>query len=197
MVKGKRKQVFIALIIILILSMVSLCTIYYVNKYFIDEEKNMNQDALNVSFHNKDSIYLKNILPLSDKLGKNLDVLDDVQDGVFCMLEFDIDNLVDEQIRYEVYLTKKTVSGNEILGKYVKIYLMSNDKVVEGFESNQIPNLSGFPVLESKPDSVLLYGGKLDSFEKKNMKLKIWISDTYAVSNILEEFKASVGVRVA
>jgi len=197
MVKGKRKQVFIALIIILVLSMVSLCTIYYVNKYFIDEEKNMNQDALNVSFHNKDSIYLKNILPLSDKLGKNLDVLDDVQDGVFCMLEFDIDNLVDEQIRYEVYLTKKTVSGNEILGKYVKIYLMSNDKVVEGFESNQIPNLSGFPVLESKPDSVLLYGGKLDSFEKKNMKLKIWISDTYAVSNILEEFKASVGVRVA
>ena len=192
--KKHKKQVFIAFCIILIITLISGigCFFYLKNK---ESKKNVDNNSISVRFETSDIIEIKNILPVSDSLGKSF-TGEGTEEGVQGFVEFSVTNVLDESVNYEVYLTKQE-SSNEIKDNYVKFYLTDfSDNPVSGYEGNLIPTYYSLAYMSDKPSSKLLYTGKLDAKSSNEFRLRIWLSDNYAISNFEESFKVDVDVRV-
>lgn len=162
-------------------------------KFFYNtDDENYN---ISVSYERSNSVEIKTILPLSDTLGKNYDGKK-LQDGILGYVVFSVENLSNERSKYEIFITKSKYNDKEIRGRYIKFYLTDyNDIALDGFNNNKIPTYNNLYILSNKPDSKLLYTSYLEGGESKQFKLRVWLSDTYILSNEEYNFLFDVGVR--
>lgn len=143
-----------------------------------------------------DKVELKNILPVSDAIGKEF-TGEGTEKGIQGYLEFSIKSKVKDTVRYQIYLTKELVEGREISGNYIKFYLTNfNNAAFEGFNLNKLPTFDELSVISDKPGSKLLYTGELDSLGEEKFILRSWISDSYALGQYDEFFNYTVDIRV-
>lgn len=182
--KNNKKQILYAFIIVLVVSLCSIVIVSFFNKG--------NDEKIDLKFSGKNNFRITNKLPISDKLGKSISENNDIKS----YLEFSVENKSDKDGNFEIYVTKKDTTHN-ISDNYVKFYLTDDsDVALEGFNKNKIPSYKEFNVLNNKPSSKLIYSGSISKNTKENFKLRVWISDSYALTDNLEEFSATIGVRV-
>ena len=165
-------------------------------RYMKYNKKLVDNDALEVRFETSDIIEVTNRLPITDTLGK--DIKNSVSnENIHGYVDFFITNKTNKNVSYEIFLTKQSVDGKEISGNYVKFYLTNGDnQPFSEFAKNIIPTYSDLENLKDRPSSKLLYTGIINGHDTQNLKLRIWVSDSYAISTILESFRIDVDVRI-
>lgn len=193
MIKNNKKQVYGALVIVLILFILSFIIFSFLN----DKNKlsNVDKDSLVVNFEKDNQITLKNILPVSDALGKEFDGHGS-DDGIQGFLEFSVKNISNKKVSYQIFLTKNKSKSKEIAGDFIKLYFSDEkDNPLKGFDSNKIPTYNSLLFLENKPDCKLLFNDDIASGDEKKYKLRAWLSDLYAISASEESFEFRVEVK--
>lgn len=196
MSKSMKKNIFKALGVIVLLFIIFILGILIFKHSTSSNNTNnvVNSEDLSVNFKDNSKIEIKNILPVSDTLGITFDG-SGTADGIQGYSEFAVENLGSNKNSYEIYI-KKIDNDNEINGNYVKFYLTDDEDVAfDNFNSNILPTYNTLSTLSDKPDSKLLYSGTIDSNDKINFKLRVWLSDSYAVSDDLEVFDFEIFVR--
>jgi hypothetical protein len=191
-----KKNIFKALGVIVLLFIIFILGILIFKHSTSSNNTNnvVNSEDLSVNFKDNSKIEIKNILPVSDTLGITFDG-SGTADGIQGYSEFTVENLGSNKNSYEIYI-KKIDNDNEINGNYVKFYLTDDEDVAfDNFNSNILPTYNTLSTLSDKPDSKLLYSGTIDSNDKINFKLRVWLSDSYAVSDDLEVFDFEIFVR--
>lgn len=196
MSKSMKKNIFKALGVIVLLFIIFILGILIFKHSTSSNNTNnvVNSEDLSVNFKDNSKIEIKNILPVSDTLGITFDG-SGTADGIQGYSEFTVENLGSSKSNYEIYITKID-NDNEINGNYVKFYLTDDEDVAfDNFNSNILPTYNKLSSLSNKPDSKLLYSGTINSNDKINFKLRVWLSDSYAVSDDLEVFDFEIFVR--
>ena len=190
MEKIRKKQLITPLHITIVLFVLFLMVgfLYYQNNY----NKTPKNKNLQVIYNTNKDILLTNKLPLSDELGKNIDEVTDVKSYV----DFIIENKTDDNLEYDIYITKNYVKYG-ISDNYVKFYLTNEkENPIIGYDKNIIPTFRDLGYLLNKPSSKLIYRDYIKANSSNHYKLRLWVSDNYAISDKLEYFKASIDVRV-
>ncbi len=198
--KSHRNHV-ILIVIMTILLIVASVTVTYAIFSFSSEGERENKiatGAITFAYSEKtDGINIENSLPLSDEVGKNLQnsSVDGVIQGYF---DFTVSaSLVGNSIiNYEVY-SEKVIVPNEISEDYVKIYL--TDGITEnpypGYDGASVPTYSELRVAESDPAGRRLYTDTFSTTSSKNFRLRMWLADTYTISNDPKEFSIKINVK--
>lgn len=190
MILKDRKQILIAFIIIIVLFVLSI-----IIALFLKPRNNVekSKDGLSVSFDSTNVITINNKLPISDALGKKIEDSDNKQGFV----DINISNFNLEDVDYQIYLTKEKVNSNMIEDNYIKFYLTDEvSNPLSGFDKNMIPSFNDFLILKDKPASKLLYEGTISGKSTNKLSLRVWVSDSYVLSDIDEEFSVKINVRV-
>ena len=178
------------LFILLFVIVVGLLGVFSWNLFFHKE----NGKNLKIVFRSSSDIMIENKLPISDTLGKQL-TGDGMENGIQGYLEFSIENKDSISNEYVIKLTKKELNQNEINGNYIKLYLTkANDYPLDGFEQNPVPSFQQLPVLNSKPNSKVLYRGVIAGNTVEEFRLRMWLADSYAMNSVLEEFSIKIDV---
>ena len=194
MLKGYRKEVFVCYIVTLIILVLS---IIYLLFYYSKVRFKLNDDNINleVRFETDDNLYLKNVLPISDKLGKKIENKD-VEEGIQQILKFKIQNTSNKDTSYEIFLTKQASADRMINGNYIKFYLTDqNDIPFKKFSYGEIPSFGTLSSVDDMPEGKLLYSGNIFSKSTQYFILRMWVSDSYGNIGVFEDFKVNVGVR--
>lgn len=195
MIKNNKKQIFVALVIVLCLFILSFVIMYLCN---VGNQANhdINQDALEINFSQENKVLLNNILPVGDNLGKRFDGKG-TEEGIQGYSEFELKNISEDKVNFEIYLTRKDTDTKCISENYIKCYLTDGaDNALEGFHTNKIPTYKSLVVLNDKPNSKLLFKGNINSKSNLKFKLRVWLDDTYVISQNKESFEFTIGVRV-
>lgn len=195
MIKNNKKQIFVALVIVLCLFILSFVIMYLCN---VRNQANhdINQDALKINFSQENKVLLNNILPVGDNLGKSFDGKG-TEEGIQGYSEFELKNTSEDKVNFEIYLTRKDTDTKCISENYIKCYLTDGaDNALEGFHTNKIPTYKSLVVLNDKPNSKLLFKGNINSKSNLKFKLRVWLDDTYVISQNKESFEFTIGVRV-
>lgn len=181
------KQIIIAFIIVAICFCVSFFGTLYLKKHF----NNTNYKNLSVDYSGSNSITISNTLPISNALGKKISYSDEKQG----YNEFKITNKNAIDVEYYIYLNR-TDQNISISENYIKLYLTDeNDIPLSGFEKNLIPTYYSLKYLNDKPDSKLLYKGNVKANSSEKLKLRVWVDDTYAITNDKENFSFQINVK--
>ena len=155
--------------------------------------RNVKEGILSISIDDN-NLRIENKLPISDELGRNM-TLDASTDKVFDFISFSIENTSKVERTYTILLTKTEDITNEILERYVKVYLTDeNDLAYPVFKKSYVPVYSDFLISNKKPGSRVLYKDKVKPFEKKEFNLRIWLSDSYIIMNEKQEFSFDVEI---
>ena len=72
----------------------------------------------------------------------------------------------------------------------------NNDVPFSGYDSRKIPSFHDLAVLDDIPGGKLLYRGKLKAKEKEIFKIRMWISDSYAISSKKEKKESLYKVNI-
>ena len=188
--KNKKKKYHLLILPILLLVALFCLLIFYIKSITVKEDR-----ELSTKFEDSSVVTLKSILPISDKLGRNLDGKG-TEDGVQGYVEFSIRNNLDKDVKYQIYIIPREVE-KEIKGNYIKFYLTDNiNNPVAGYEKNLLPTFNEFPVIVDKPEARLLYTDKIKVNEKKKFVLRSWLSDSFGISDRDLEFSYKVGVKI-
>lgn len=186
MVNKYKSQFIIALIIVAILFILS---IYIVFKL---KDKNIEEVTLTTNISPSNSVIIYNDLPISDALGKN--VKESSNNAGYVII--DIKNENDEDAKYQIYITKINPSDNHIKDNYIKYYLADeNNNPLDGFNNNLIPSYNSFLYLNDKPSSKLLYKDRIKANSSKKIILRVWVSDSYPISDEKKDYSFKIGVR--
>lgn len=184
MIFKNTKQIIIAFLIVLFFIILSVFITFMIKNNSIEK------DNLDVSIDSK-NIIVTNELPISDVLGKKI-VESDKNTGYATIK---VKNKNNNNVKYQVFVTKKQ-TNNLIKENYIKLYLSdSNSNAMEGFDSSLIPSFNDLRYLNDKPSSKLLYEGTIKGKETKKLVLRVWVSDSYALSDTLENFSFDINVR--
>lgn len=193
--KSKTKQVVKALLIVLALFFLLFFSFYVFLRETSKDTGLKSQDLLDVEFTSSKNIELKNTLPMSDKLGKEFDGKG-VSEGTIGYTDFSIKNIDSSAVNYEIYLTKDVVVTSKLSERYVKLYLTDgDDNALDGFNQNKIPDFSSLRVQSDNPSGFILFKSYIGAGESKKFKLRVWLSDTYAIINNEESFKFHINIR--
>ena len=191
MIQKKLKKIFIIFIFLLLFFLLFYFFVF-VNHAFSDSDS--DSDSLFIQFYDDEILELSNKLPLSDELGKSGEI--DSSSKIIDYTSFSITNNKSKKVNYEIYATKENTE-NEIRGDYIIYYLTDdNDNPLTGYDNNILPTYSSLLSLSNKPYSRLLYSGIISGGEKKSFKLKTWVSDSYTISDNLENFRVNIYVGV-
>ena len=80
---------------------------------------------------------------------------------------------------------------------FIKVYLTNNkDEPFSNYDLNSVPVFSDLPYISDKPDSKLVYSGRIKGKSYEKFKFRMWLSDLYSINNITEDFKCLVGVKM-
>lgn len=185
-----KSKYFISLVIgIILLFILSICIV------FLFKGKNNNTvDSDMVSFYSEtNTAIIKNILPTTDEFGKTIS---DDNGGSFIYLDFSVENNCDKKQNFQIYLTQQFNELASINDGYVKFYLTDDkDVAFPSFEKNAIPSYVDLEYIKDKADSKNLYKGTLKAFEEKKFRLRVWIADSYVISDEEEAFSFEIGAR--
>ena len=192
MVRKDRKQLFLALIVVLVMFVLSFAFIII---YKLNENKNNRNYVLNTNFKNTNKIYIENTLPVSDELGKKFDG-SNTEKGIQGYKEFSVKNNYSKDLNYEIYLMENSECEKKIDANYIILYLTDeNNTPLTGFENNKLPTYASLSVLNDKALGRVLYSGFIKSSSKQKFKLRVWVSDLYTLKKYKECFSFDVYVR--
>ncbi len=192
MVKKDVKQLTLAIIVIVCLFVVFMGFGFLFDKYKSSENKTYN---LGVKFSDNRNVYLENTLPVTDKIGKELDGVSSSM-SLQGFKEFSIENNYDKKIDYQIYLKVKNSCENMIDEEYIKLYLTdTSNNPLSGFENNKLPTYSSISSLNDKPDSKLLYTGSINKNSISKFRLRVWVSDLYSINRDKECFSFDIYVK--
>lgn len=192
MVKKDVKQLTLAIIVIVCLFVVFIGLGFLFNRYKSSENKAYN---LGVKFSDNRNVYLENTLPVTDKIGRELDGVKS-STGIYGFKEFSIENNYDKKVDYQIYLRVKNSCENMIDEDFIKLYLTdTNNNPLSGFENNKLPSYSSISSLNDKPDGKLLYTGSINKNSISKFRLRVWVSDLYSINRDKECFSFDIYVR--
>ena len=187
----KNKRLVIIFIVVIFLLVASLYFFYFKK----NNKENIN-NKFSVKFLTTDKVELKNILPVSDRLGKMMK-LNSARDGTFGYIEFIIANKNNKPIQYDIYLTEQNLDEQKIESEYIKLYLSDiNGKPYKGFDSNIIPSFHDLYALSDIPSARLLYSSNIDANSKEKFYLRSWLADNYGNIDESQYFQFDVNVKV-
>ncbi len=182
-----KKQIIMAFLIVVILFILSIFVVITIK----GNDKNIEKKVF-VKYSSSNRIVIDNSLPISDTLGKNIEESDKKQS--YNVLSIKNEN--DEDVKYQIFVTMINPEGRHINGNYIKYYLTDENNVaLDGFKNNFIPSYSSLLSLNDKPESKLLYTGKIKANSVKKVILRVWVSDSYAFGEDEESFNFNIGVR--
>lgn len=193
MIKKNKSQLFIALTIVVIIFVITIVvlSVYISHKNSIES---LNNKGITTVFNTSQHVEIREYLPVSDTLGKNFSV-DGIEKGVYGYLEFSVKNNSNSSNEYEIYITKDSLE-NELDGHFIKFYLTDNSDIPYGeFKKNKLPTYGDLLVPSDKPASRVIYTGVINANEELNFKLRVWLSDSYIISNNEYSFSFNVDVR--
>lgn len=137
-------------------------------------------------------ISLENAMPISDRVGKSLEQ-DKNNNGYF---DFNVScNIAGtSSVNYEVYAIKQKVD-HPLKDEYVKVYLTdgTTDQPISGY-SAEVPTYENLKQSISNKDAKQLYYGTFNNNGTQKFRLRMWVSDQYAISSTSEQFKIKVNV---
>ena len=107
MKRSDYKQVILAFFVVLVLTSSYL---FFLHMYKINNSNEFDSDDLEISFKTENIVELKDTLPLSDVVGKTIDV-NDINDGIEGYLEFNIKNNSNQSTNYEIYIKRNQVNS--------------------------------------------------------------------------------------
>lgn len=191
------KQAVFLFLIILILSIIFLVGLYIFKNNILEKENSIIDDtSISLKFVEDNGITIANMLPITDEVGRKIDTSGDKQ-GIQGYFDFTISSRVDEDVRYEVYLTKEEYE-KEIESNYIKIYLTDalTDKPFSGYEKNSVPTYYDLKVSSSDPAGKRLYYGTLSNKDSDKFRLRMWLSDSYVITAEERKFAVKVNVKV-
>lgn len=192
MVRKDRKQLVLALIVVLVMFVLSFA---FTSLYKTAQDNKNKKYVLDTSFKTSKNVYLENTLPISNELGKQYDG-SNIEDKIHGYNEFTIENNYSKNITYEVYLKENNKCEKVIDKSYVIFYLTnSKDEPLDGFKENKLPSFTSLPVLSDKPNAKLLYSGTIKNQSKEKFKLRVWVSDLYSINKDKECFSFDIYVR--
>ena len=191
MKKSKKNRTKIYLIVgILLTCLVGILLFVFLN----DSNENNNGNNLDVSYENDKTVLISNRLPMTDLAGMQL-TGEGTKDDIQGYVEFSIKSTTDKKQDYSIYLNERKVNA-PINDRHVRLYLTDfNDNPYDGFKSNIIPCYEDFKVLKDSPSDKILFSGVLNGNEKKNFRLRVWVSDTYTLRDSEETFSFDVKVK--
>lgn len=156
----------------------------------------VQKEVPEVSISGNTEIKLLEKLPITDISGKNLKV-EKIQDGIIGYSEFaiklsdDCEDIVD----FEIYLTDITEVG-KFKYDYVKIYLTDeNDVPYKMYDSNLIPTYSDMRNSLNNPEKRIILADRIKCGQEKKFKLRIWLLETYVLSDESKEFLGKISVK--
>ena len=191
MKKSDKRQIFIAFFVVLILS-ISYLFFLYMYRLSITGEYNPND--LVIEFNSINNVEMNDSLPLSDKIGKTLE-LDDINDGIAGYIDFTIKNKSDMDVSYELYIIRNE-SKDEIDTRFVKLYLADASGETFGiYQRGYSPTYASLKYLKDKPEAKSIYVGELKGKEKKHLIIRSWVSDGYPIREKRKTFSYSIDVR--
>ena len=192
MVRKDRKQLVLALIVVLVMFVLSFA---FTSLYKTAQDNKNKKYVLDTSFKISKNVYLENTLPISNELGKQYDG-SNIEDKIHGYNEFTIENNYSKNITYEVYLKENNKCEKVIDKSYVIFYLTnSKDESLDGFKENKLPSFASLSVLSDKPNAKLLYSGTIKNQSKEKFKLRVWVSDLYSINKDKECFSFDIYVR--
>jgi hypothetical protein len=155
-----------------------------------------NSNSNSVSLTGTDSIHISNKLPLTDESGRTLDA-SNVDDDILNEISFSVESTGDKKIasNYEVYLESEE-NDNTIDPNYVKVYLTDgNRKAFKDYSGNEVMTYRNLRVSKSSASGKLLYSGTIFGNQKQEFKLRLWLDETYFLSDTKKEFNGIIKVK--
>lgn len=151
-----------------------------------DKINTLTAGYLSFNYVESDSNVIKLIsaMPISDEEGKKANKKEDY-------FEFKISNNSKNSINYEILLEPLV---KDLDGEYLKIYLTDdNNKPLAGF-SGEVPVWKKFDN-SSIQGGKNIYQGVLNGRKDVTLRLRVWISEDYVVTDKSESFSFRINVR--
>ena len=155
-----------------------------------------NSNSNSVSLTGTNSIHISNKLPLTDESGRTLDA-SNVDDDILNEIAFSVESTGDKNIssNYEVYL-ESDENDDTIDPNYVKVYLTDGDgKAFKDYSGNEVMTYRNIRVSKSSASGKLLYSGTIFGNQKQEFKLRLWLDETYFLSDTKKEFNGIIKVK--
>ena len=155
-----------------------------------------NSNSNSVSLTGTNSIHISNKLPLTDESGRTLDA-SNVDDDILNEIAFSVESTGDRNIssNYEVYL-ESDENDDTIEPNYVKVYLTDGDgKAFKDYSGNEVMTYRNLRVSKSSASGKLLYSGTIFGNQKQEFKLRLWLDETYFLSDTKKEFNGIIKVK--
>lgn len=155
-----------------------------------------NSNSNSVSLTGTNSIHISNKLPLTDESGRTLDA-SNVNDDILNEISFSVESTGDKNIssNYEVYL-ESDENDDTIDPNYVKVYLTDGDgKAFKDYSGNEVMTYRNLRVSKSSASGKLLYSGTIFGNQKQEFKLRLWLDETYFLSDTKKEFNGIIKVK--
>ena len=155
-----------------------------------------NSNSNSVSLTGTNSIHISNKLPLTDESGRTLDA-SNVDDDILNEIAFSVESTGDKNIssNYEVYL-ESDENDDTIDPNYVKVYLTNGDgKAFKDYSGNEVKTYRNLRVSKSSASGKLLYSGTIFGNQKQEFKLRLWLDETYFLSDTKKEFNGIIKVK--
>lgn len=155
-----------------------------------------NSNSNSVSLTGTNSIHISNKLPLTDESGRTLDA-SNVDDDILNEIAFSVESTGDKNIssNYEVYL-ESDENDDTIDPNYVKVYLTDRDgKAFKDYSGNEVMTYRNLRVSKSSASGKLLYSGTIFGNQKQEFKLRLWLDETYFLSDTKKEFNGIIKVK--
>lgn len=155
-----------------------------------------NSNSNSVSLTGTNSIHISNKLPLTDESGRTLDA-SNVDDDILNEISFSVESTGDTNIssNYEVYL-ESDENDDTIDPNYVKVYLTDGDgKAFKDYSGNEVMTYRNLRVSKSSASGKLLYSGTIFGNQKQEFKLRLWLDETYFLSDTKKEFNGIIKVK--
>ena len=146
-----------------------------------------------ISIHiSHNNILFDNSLPISDSLGKEM-VYSKKNKNIQGFSEITVNNPNDDKISFYIVITKD--DNSKISDNYIKMYLTDkNNNPIDGYDKSLIPTFYDLKDYNKDSKRKILYKGVLNKEEERSFILRSWISDSYAISNQIEECSFKVEV---
>ena len=155
-----------------------------------------NSNSNSFSLTGTNSIHISNKLPLTDESGRTLDA-SNVDDDILNEISFSVESTGDTKIasNYEVYL-ESDENDDTIDPNYVKVYLTDGDgKAFKDYSGNEVMTYRNLRVSKSSVSGKLLYSGTIFGNQKQEFKLRLWLDETYFLSDTKKEFNGIIKVK--
>ncbi len=183
--------IFLVSLIVVFISAILFC----LSIYFSNNDKSA---TVVFSYSSNDlKLRIDNSSPITDELGKSIDIGDNHLKNASLKFSVSASMTGYEKIDYEIY-AKEVNNLNSISSDYVKLYLTeSNTNRSLGSTVNSgITTFNKLRTSAIDPGAKRIYRGTLKKNEVQDFAIRMWLADTYTVSNEKRTFQINLYVKV-